>query len=257
VVEEKTNATEIKISRDIIANLRPNEKIIWCGKPLFRLLSALWTGNNIYLLIMFITPFTLVIGAVVIAQMEYNVNLLLYLPHECIYAFCAFPFILIYFLNLLILITTQYVLTNKRLIILRGPFATHLRFIDLDKILHIDMKIGRLERMFGAGSIHIGLQGLIYHQMDYRISSAYSTSRETLSSVKNPFEVQKLIKNAIEQNKLEKTPPLTIIDAEVAKIQMLCPKCKSKLEFPILESDINIRCPVCSHVFAQEHLDNK
>jgi len=248
VVEEKTNLTEIQISQEILANLRPTEKILWCDKPLFHPLTAFTFGNpgTLIAIIVFFSFFPLMFLPLILAG---DVPFFILFCGVLTGVF-ALPFVGVAVTNILSIKNTEYVLTNQRIIIMRGALSRYLRFIDLDKILYIDVQVGMFERKYGTGNIHIGLQGPIYPPMNYQGGSNPYTGKESISSVKNPYEVHKLIKDAIEQYKLEHMPPLTIFDGGMAKRQMPCPNCKTMLELPMVGPNISIRCPACNHVFS-------
>ncbi|MEM2900433.1 MAG: PH domain-containing protein [Thermoplasmata archaeon] len=143
--------------------------------------------------------------------------------------------------------STEYVLTNHRLIVMKGKFSKNLRSIDLEKITYVDVQIGIADRRLGTGCVHIGLPGPVTLQATYRGPERYS-EKETLFGVKNPYEVQKLIKETIEQYKMEMKPPVAIIDTTL-KREMPCPRCAAMLEIPPTSPNMGIRCPACAHVF--------
>jgi uncharacterized membrane protein YdbT with pleckstrin-like domain len=136
VVEEKTNTAEMQFSQEIIANLRPTEKVIWSDKPLFHPITAFTftTGNpgSLVAIVLFFSIFPIILLPIFLAGGEDLPFFLLFCG--VMSGIFAFPFIAIYAVNLLTLKNTEYALTNQRIIIVRGFFSRYLRFIDLDKI---------------------------------------------------------------------------------------------------------------------------
>ncbi len=244
-------APEIPVSQEILMALRPTERVLWADRPSFTPLSGMTGGNSAALvpLVIVFTMFPIMMLPVLLifsGEAENGIIVcgvlvgVFLLPFACIFA-----------TNFLSLKNTEYALTNQRLVIQRGILSRGHRFIDIDKIMYIDIQVGMFERKAGTGSIHIGLPMPIFPQGGYPQGGAgMYGGRETLVSIKNPYEVQKILRDAIDQNKAENIPPIAIVDANLSKPkEMPCPKCAAKLELPSVAPNMSIRCPACGNVF--------
>ena len=94
-------------------------------------------------------------------------------------------------LNLLVVYikwrTTDFVLTNDRLVTRRGIFSRDSREIPLDRIMDLSCHQSLFERVIGAG--------------DLMIESGGERGQEVFANFGNPFELQNAVHRAIEARK--------------------------------------------------------
>jgi uncharacterized membrane protein YdbT with pleckstrin-like domain len=83
--------------------------------------------------------------------------------------------------------TTDFVLTNDRLVTRRGIFSRDSREIPLDRIMDLSCHQSLFERVIGAG--------------DLMIESGGERGQEVFSDFGNPFELQNAVHRAIEARK--------------------------------------------------------
>lgn len=90
---------------------------------------------------------------------------------------------------------TEYMITDRRTITQTGAVGVDTRFVSLDRVQEIYVKIGLIDKMFGTGSV-------------YALTAGYSAlgsgdgtmgSRPSLRALKEPYQVQKLLQQAMEQ----------------------------------------------------------
>ena len=83
--------------------------------------------------------------------------------------------------------TTDFVLTNDRLVTRRGIFSRDSREIPLDRVMDLSCHQSLFERVIGAG--------------DLMIESGGERGQEVFSDFGNPFELQNAVHRAIEARK--------------------------------------------------------
>jgi uncharacterized membrane protein YdbT with pleckstrin-like domain len=183
--------------------LNANEKIIWSGKPVRKafILSGVVS-----------IPFGLIFMAFAIFWMWTAAS------GGAPYFFSLFGlvFVLIGFgivfgpslLQLLRYRNTEYVITDKRVITQTGAIGLDTRFVDFEKIQEVYVQIGVMDRLFGTGSVYAMTAGFsgFGPRGGYGYGyGGFAFNRPSLSALKEPYEVQKLLQEAIERSKKEKT----------------------------------------------------
>ncbi len=106
---------------------------------------------------------------------------------------------------------TEYVITDKRIIIQTGAIGLDTRFVDFEKVQEVYVQIGLIDRLFGTGSVYpmtAGFSGFSPRGGYGYGYGSYAGNRPSLSALKEPYEVQKLLQEAIERSKKrDKTEP--------------------------------------------------
>lgn len=100
---------------------------------------------------------------------------------------------------------TEYMITDKRIITQTGAIGLDTRFVDFDKVQEVYVQIGVLDRLFGTGSVYAmtaGFSGFV-PRGGYGYGG-FAGNRPSLAALKEPYEVQKLLQEAIEKSKKEK-----------------------------------------------------
>jgi membrane protein YdbS with pleckstrin-like domain len=172
-------------------HLQPDEKVLWSGKPVlipfifsglivipvigivwlifatFFVLSALSMGANIFPFVFF-SLFVLLMGLGIIMG-PLLVELLRYK-------------------------NTEYMITDQRIIAQTGAIGIDTRFVELNKIQEVYVTVGWLDKLYGTGSIVAVTAGFV----PVGAPSPYNPLvRPALKAVSQPYEVQKLLQEAI------------------------------------------------------------
>ena len=180
-----------------------NEKILWSGKPVKKvfILSGLVS-----------IPFGLIFLGFAIFWMWSAAST----GAPGFFSLFGLPFVLIGFgvafgpsiLQLLRYRNTEYIITDKRIITQTGAIGLDTRFVDFDKVQEVYVKIGVVDRLFGTGSVYAMTAG--FSDFGPRGGFGYgyggfAGNRPSLSALKAPYEVQKVLQESIEKSKKDKT----------------------------------------------------
>ena len=180
---------------DLTKYLRADEKILWSGKPIKK-------------------PFVLpALGFIPVGLFFSSIFLLIILGSG--EPLIGFPSLLmlglvmgLFFVppiwQLLRCRNTDYVITDKRVIIQSGAVGKDTRFVDLGKIQETSVKVGFIDRRFATGSIVILTAGQVVMGMVGGDTMSWDSGplpRITagISVIREPYEVQKLLQGAIEK----------------------------------------------------------
>lgn len=90
---------------------------------------------------------------------------------------------------------TEYMITDRRLVTQTGAIGLDTRFVALDRIQEVYVRIGILDKAFGTGTLFATTAG--YSGM----TTADGTGglRPSLRALREPYEVQKLLQEAMER----------------------------------------------------------
>jgi membrane protein YdbS with pleckstrin-like domain len=103
---------------------------------------------------------------------------------------------------------TEYMITDKRIIAQTGAIGLDTRFVDLEKIQEVYVQVGVIDRLFGTGTVYAmtaGFSGFIPRGSYGYGYSGFNVNRPSFAALKEPYEVQKLLQEAIEKSKEPKT----------------------------------------------------
>ena len=95
---------------------------------------------------------------------------------------------------------TVYIITDKRIIVQTGAIGIDTQFIELDKVQEVYVNTGFIDRLFGTGSIFVITAGNIFFSSRGR-SSRF---RPSLAALRDPYEVHRVLQEAIQENKKER-----------------------------------------------------
>ncbi len=102
-------------------------------------------------------------------------------------------------------------ITDKRIITQTGAIGLDTRFVDFEKVQEVYVQIGWIDRLFGTGSVYAmtaGFSGFSPRGGYGYGYGSYAGNRPSLSALEEPYEVQKLLQEAIETSKKrDKTEP--------------------------------------------------
>jgi len=90
---------------------------------------------------------------------------------------------------------TEYLITDQRIITQTGAIGLDMRFVDLDKVQEVYVKVGLTDRIFGTGSVIAVTAGYVYVGMH----------RPSLVALREPYKVQKLFQETVD-NARRKVP---------------------------------------------------
>lgn len=164
----------VQPSEELRSVLRPDEKIVWYGKPtpsiaVLRSLPRSVFGL-IFLFVAILVIFTGEAPALIFGSIFLTIALLMVVGGP-LYAYLRMKVI-------------EYVITNKRLITKYGIIGRDYRFTEIDKIQSVDVIVDFWDKVFNAGKVRATLMGIGGH---------------TFSSINDPYEVQKIINDMMDQ----------------------------------------------------------
>ncbi len=101
---------------------------------------------------------------------------------------------------------TNYMITDKRIITRTGAVGIDTRFVDFDKIQEVYVRIGIFDRLFGTGTLYTitaGFSGFGPPTYGYGYGGM-NPFRPSFAGLREPYQVQKLLQEAIENSKVNK-----------------------------------------------------
>jgi len=84
---------------------------------------------------------------------------------------------------------TKYMITNRRLITQTGVIGLDTRFVDLDKIQEVHVRVGLGDKVFGTGSLMVVTAGFVFMGVKHPYCC--------FVGLKEPYTVQKLLQEAM------------------------------------------------------------
>jgi uncharacterized membrane protein YdbT with pleckstrin-like domain len=182
----------------ITSQLRSNEKILWQGNPV---LKPFVFATNFYplvfglLFIIFVSVFFIFPVVSEGAPLEFTLFLV---PIYLIGFGLSFGMPI---WSLLTYKNTEYIISDQRIITQTGAVGIDLRIVDLEKIQEVNVRIGFVDRLFKTGSIYAETAGQIFSGFQQRGPGwgGSFVSRPSLASIKEPYEVKKILQEAIHQ----------------------------------------------------------
>ncbi len=182
--------------------LKTNEKILWSGKPEKKafVLPAL-ASVPFGLFFLGFSIFWLLSTSSAGAPDFFTIMGLPFVMVGIVIAIGPFLWQLLRYRN------TEYVITDKRIITQTGAIGLDTRFVDFDKIQEIYVKIGVIDRLFGTGSLYAMTAGSTNFgpqtgPYGYGFGGMYGF-RPSLAALKEPYQAQKLLQEAVENSKAE------------------------------------------------------
>ncbi|MGQ9743664.1 MAG: PH domain-containing protein [Candidatus Bathycorpusculaceae bacterium] len=97
---------------------------------------------------------------------------------------------------------TEYMITDQRIITQTGAIGIDTRFVELNKIQEVYVTVSWLDKIYGTGSIVAVTAGYV----PVGVPGPYSSLvRPALKAVSHPYEVQKILQEAIRRASTPKT----------------------------------------------------
>jgi membrane protein YdbS with pleckstrin-like domain len=183
--------------------LDAKEKVIWSGKPVKK--AFVLPG-------LFSIPFGLVFLGFAIFWMWGASSS----GAPNFFTLFGLPFVLIAFgiifapsiLQFLRYKNTEYMITDKRIIVQTGTIGLDTRFVDLEKIQEVYVQVGVIDKLLGTGTVYAmtaGFSGFVPRGSYGYGYGGFHVNRPSFAALKEPYEVQKLLQKAIEKSKEDKT----------------------------------------------------
>jgi uncharacterized membrane protein YdbT with pleckstrin-like domain len=93
---------------------------------------------------------------------------------------------------------TEYLISDQRIITQTGAIGRDTRFVDLEKIQEVYVRIGFFDRIFKTGSIMAITAGQVFVGMPQGSGwGGQYGMRPSLAALREPYEVQRLLQEAI------------------------------------------------------------
>jgi uncharacterized membrane protein YdbT with pleckstrin-like domain len=93
---------------------------------------------------------------------------------------------------------TEYMITDKRLITQTGAIGLDTRFVDLEKIQEVYVQIGIIDKLFGTGTLVAMTAGFSgFFPAGRRGYGSMYGMRPSFSALREPYQVQKLLQEAM------------------------------------------------------------
>jgi uncharacterized membrane protein YdbT with pleckstrin-like domain len=191
---------------NITKQLRTDEKVLWQGKPV---LAPFVLAQNIFpfLIGLFFMAISLSFFILPMVSIGAPLESLLF---TLIFFFIGFAFAFgMPIWAFLAFRNTEYLISDQRLITQTGAVGLDTRFVDLEKVQEVYVRIGVVDRLFGTGSIFAVTAGQVYVGWQQGPGGpgwgGSSIARPSLASLREPYEVQKLLQEAIREVKQTKS----------------------------------------------------
>ena len=183
--------------------LNSDEKVLWSGKPVRKafILPGL-VSIPVGIFFMGFAIFWMWAAASAGAPDEFSLFGSLFVLIGIGITFGPFLFQLLRYRN------TEYMITDKRIITQTGAIGLDTRFVDFEKVQEVYVQIGVMDRLFGTGSVYAmtaGFSGFVPRGGFGYGYGGFAGNRPSLAALKEPYEVQKLLQEAIEKSKKDKT----------------------------------------------------
>ena len=182
--------------------LNVEEKVLWSGKPVWNafILPGL-ISIPVGIIFLGFAIFWMGTAASAGAPDEFSLFGSLFVLIGIGIAFGPFLFQLLRYRN------TEYMITDKRIITQTGAIGLDTRFVDFEKVQEVYVQIGVIDKLFGTGSLYAmtaGFSGFVPRGGYGYGYGGFAGNRPSLAALKEPYEVQKLLQEAIEKSKKEK-----------------------------------------------------
>ena len=186
------------MNQDIQNILEENEKVLWSGKPDLK---------SLLVFSLFFTAIGIAIIALILLNLDSETiqcttNGVKKVGFECArvtYIICGVLFFiscLIPILSYLFYKVTDYLVTNKRIIIKTGFIGADMRSIYYDQVRSAFVNVGLVGKLFGTGTILIDT-GRITQSRKRGSKTAYDSFR----FIKNPYQVYKFVQKGLSSRK--------------------------------------------------------
>jgi len=94
---------------------------------------------------------------------------------------------------------TEYMITDQRIITQTGVIGLDTRFVNLDRIQEVYIKVGFIDKIFGTGSVIAVTAGFV--PVGTMAQGGPLIVRPSLDALREPYEVQRLLQEAIERTR--------------------------------------------------------
>jgi hypothetical protein len=186
-----------QVHPEIRNNLLKGEKVLWSGQPDRTILVLKSSPIALFGIIFLAMPISMLVlvGGFVPGFFFCFIGLFILIGGAItfgpvIYAFLAAK-------------VTFYAITNRRLITRGGVIGTDFKFTEFDKIQTVDVVVGFWDKGRGTGSVNATLPGVSY--VSTGRSGHVRANMHVLAAIYRPYEVQKILNDAIKEYEDEKS----------------------------------------------------
>ncbi|MEM3596923.1 MAG: PH domain-containing protein [Candidatus Bathyarchaeia archaeon] len=171
-------------------HLYPDEKVLWSERPV--LMPFILSG-------LIMIPVIAVVW--MIFAMFFIISALSAGAGPFPFLFFSFFILIVFFIIMIPLFVeylrygnTEYMITDQRIITQTGAIGIDTRFVELNKIQEVYVTVSWLDKIYGTGSIIAVTAGYV----PVGAPSPYNPIvRPAFKAVRNPYEVQKILQEAI------------------------------------------------------------
>ncbi len=166
----------VDVPPDLRAMLGPGERVLWVGRPV-KAVAALSSLP----IVLFIAPF-IAVPLLVVPRVAWAFPVV-----SLFFAFWYAITLPIAFAPLYAYLAagkTWYLLSDRRIVVRKGVIGTDYDILGLDQVQQVNVNVGPVDKLFGTGSIKV---------------QAVGVEPLTLYAVKQPYKVQRIILEALEE----------------------------------------------------------
>lgn len=173
--------------------LRQDEKILWSGKPeIIPFIFSRYAGLSLFGFIWLIFILLMITSMPITSAQPFP--FMFFIAFFILFGLCiALAPLLVEILRYR---NTEYAITNQRIIAQTGVIGLDTRFVELDKIQEVYVTVGLLDKIYGTGSIIAVTAGYVPVETPSRYGMLV---RPAFRAVKNPYEVQRLLQEAMKE----------------------------------------------------------
>lgn len=188
------------MNSNIERHLAPDERVIWSGKPVKTPFILPGLASIPFGLIFLAFSLFWVWGATSAGAPDF-------------FSLFGLPFIIAGFaitigpslLQLMRYKNTKYMITDKRIITQTGAIGIDTRFVEFEKIQEVYVNIGFVDKLFGTGTLYAMTAGFSGFLPAGRHGyGSMAGLRPSFAALREPYEVQKLLQEAMANAKQTK-----------------------------------------------------
>ena len=182
-----------RVPKVLSRHIRAGEKILWSGKPV--MLPFIFNG----LVSIPVGLFFLAIAVYYMSTLRAIATYSMLIPILIFLVIGLGVFLGPLIWHLMRYHHTEYMITDQRIITQTGAIGLDTRFVDLDKVQEVYVKVGFIDKIFGTGSIIATTAGFVPVSAPTFGIGTPGAMRPSIDAVKEPYEIQRLLQEAIER----------------------------------------------------------
>lgn len=196
VSEAPRGAAQFERGPLLIRHLRRDEKVLWSGKPVKTAFLFSGAGGGGLVGVLIAVPVVLAFFGVwasmvaVTGAPSFFFGFGLLFLAIVVFAAAGSPI-----WQLMRYPNTEYMITNQRLVTQTGAIGLDTRFVDLDRIQEVYVKVGLVDKLFGTGSVIVVTAGFV----PVGTTRRGALVRPSLEALREPYKVQNILQEATEE----------------------------------------------------------